>query len=74
MQVTKMTVYEGCKVDGKEAKIKNAEVLAIYRAGKLIKETNEEKLLKDDTVLLAVAPKSLEDLNKLFTINENTAA
>ncbi len=74
MQVTKVAVAEGCKAEGQEAKLKNAEILAIYRAGKLIRETKEEKLLKDDTVLLAVAPKNLEDLNKLFSTDENTAA
>lgn len=72
MQVTKVTVAEGCKADGLEAKLKNAEILAIYRAGKLIREMKEEKLLKDDTVLLAAAPKDLEELNKLFTVDANT--
>jgi trk system potassium uptake protein TrkA len=74
MQITKMTVAEGCKVDGNEAKIKNAEVLAIYRAGKLIKQTEKEVLAKDDTLLLAVKPKDLEEVNNLFTVNADTTS
>lgn len=75
IQVAKMTVSGGCKAEDLEAaSLKNAEILAIYRAGKLIRETKKEKLLKDDTVLLAVAPKNLEDLNKFFTADENTAS
>ena len=75
MQVAKMTVAPACKVEGVDAgSIKNAQILAIYRAGKLITDTTKEKLMKGDTVLLAVAPKNLEDLNKLFTADENTSA
>ena len=74
MQVAKMTVSEGCKADGMTAKIKGAEILAIYRAGKLITDTVKETLLKDDTLLLAVQPKDLEELNKLFAANVNAAS
>ncbi|MBN2306495.1 TrkA family potassium uptake protein [Candidatus Peregrinibacteria bacterium] len=74
MQVTKMTVTAGCKAENMEATgIKGAYMLAIYRTGKLIREVKEEKLLKDDTVLFAVAPKKLEDINKYFRTNENPA-
>lgn len=71
MQVAKMTVSEGCKAEGSGTKVNNAEMLAIYRAGKLIKDITNEKLLKDDTVLFAVTPKDLEELNKYFTADEN---
>ena len=74
MQVAKMIVAEGCKAEGMEAKIKGAEILAIYRAGKLIRETEKETLLKDDTVLLAVQPKKLEEVNKLFAVNANASS
>ncbi len=75
MQVTKMTVTGGCKAENMEATgIKGAFMLAIYRASKLIREVKEEKLLKDDTVLFAVSPKNLEDINEYFTADENTAA
>ena len=74
MQITKMTVAEGCKADGTEAKIKNAEILAIYRAGKLIKQTEKETLTKDDTLLLAVQPKDLEEVNNLFSVNADTTS
>jgi len=74
MQVAKMMVSEGCKAEGAKAEINKAEMLAIYRAGKLIKDVADEKLLKNDTVLFAVAPKDLEELNKFFTTDENTAA
>ena len=69
MQLTKMTVTEGCKAEGMKAEIKDAEVLAIYRAGKLIKDTSDETLVKDDTLLLGAEPKSLEAINKLFATN-----
>lgn len=75
MQVTKMTVVEGCKAENLEATgIKGAYILAVYRAGKLIREYKEEKLMKDDTVLLAVQPKQLEGVNKYFATNENASA
>lgn len=75
IQVAKMTVSEGCEAENLEANsLKNADILAIYRAGKLITDTTKEKLVKDDTVLLAVVPKNLEDLNKYFTTDANPAA
>ena len=75
MQVAKMTVSAGCKAEGADASgVKNAEILALYRAGKLITDTTKEKMQKDDTVLLAVVPKNLADLNKFFTADENTSA
>jgi len=75
MQITKMTVVGGCKAENMEATgIKGAFMLAIYRASKLIREVKEEKLLKDDTVLFAVSPKNLEDINKYFTADENITA
>lgn len=74
MQVAKMTVSEGCKAEGAEAKIKNAEILAIYRAGKLIKKTEGETFQKDDTLLLAVQPKTLEEVNNLFSVNADTTS
>lgn len=74
MQVTKMTVTEGNKAQGMTAKLKGAEVLAIYRDGKLIKDIDEETLLINDTVLLAVENKNLENLNKLFTSDEPAAS
>ncbi len=74
MQVAKMTVSEGCKAEGAGTNINNAEMLAIYRAGKLIKNVGDEKLLKNDTVLFAVTPKDLEELNKLFTTDENPSS
>ncbi|MBU0705679.1 TrkA family potassium uptake protein [Patescibacteria group bacterium] len=74
MQVAKMTVTEGCKAEGAGADINNAKILAIYREGKLITDTVKEKLLRNDTVLFAVAPKDLEELNKFFTSDENTSA
>ena len=74
MQVAKMTVAEGSKAEGMEAKLKHIEILAIYRAGKLIKQTEKETLMKDDTLLLALEPKQLEELNNLFTVDANTAA
>lgn len=74
MQITKMTVVEGCKAESKEAKIKNAEILALYRAGKLIKKTEEETFQKDDTLLLAVQPKDLEEVNNLFSVNADTTS
>jgi len=74
MQITKMTVSAGCAIEGQEAKLKNAEILAIYRGGRLIKETKTEKFLEKDTVLVAVAPKELVALHKLFLANGNTTA
>lgn len=74
MQVAKMTVVEGCKAEGMAADMRQGEVLAVYRAGKLIKELNDVSLQKDDTVLLAVAPKDLENINKLFSTDEPAAA
>jgi trk system potassium uptake protein TrkA len=74
MQITKVTVAEGCQVEGKEAKIKNAAVLAIYRAGKLITQTEKETFQKEDTLLLALQPKNLEEVNNLFTVNANSSS
>lgn len=75
MQVTKMTVIEGCPAEGMDATgIKGAYILAIYRASKLIREYAEEKLVKDDTVLLAVQPKQLVSVNKYFATDANTSA
>ncbi len=75
MQVAKMTVSAGCKVENTSANgLKGADILAIYRAGKLITDTTKEELIKDDTVLLAVVPKNLEALNKIFTADENSVA
>ena len=74
MHVAKMNVTEGSQAEGMAAKIKGAEILAIYRAGKLIKETEKETLLKDDTVILTVKPKDLEEVNKLFAINANASS
>ena len=69
-----MSVVAGCKAEGMAAKLKGAEVLAIYRGGTLIKETTHETLKKDDTVLMAVEPKNLENLNKIFSNDEATSA
>ena len=75
MQVAKMTVSEGCDAENTEAsRLKNADILAIYRAGKLITDTTKESLLKNDTVLLAVAPKNLEKLNQYFTADATLTA
>lgn len=74
MQVVKMTVLAGSKAEAMDAKVKGGDILAIYRAGKLIKDTGEEKLLKDDTVLMAVTPKDLEAVNKFFAVDENTVS
>lgn len=74
MQVAKMKVTKGCKAEGAGTDINNAELLAIYRAGKLIKKVETEKLLVNDTVLFVVAPNDLEELNKFFTVDETTTA
>jgi len=74
MSVIKVTVAEGCEAVGMEAKLKHAEILAIYRAGKLIKQTEKETFLKDDTLLLALQPKHIEEVTKLFTTNANPVA
>ncbi len=74
MQVAKMTVTEGSKAEGMAGGMRGAEVLAIYRAGKLISETKDETLQKDDTILMAVEPKNLENINKLFSTDEAPAA
>jgi len=65
-QLIKVEITEGSSIIDQTAKIKDVDILAIYREGKLIHNLKDETFKKHDTLLLVTRPKNLEKINNLI--------